>query len=155
MQDKGFAEKLLERGVSALGPSDDEARTKARQLNAFGLGIRFKDGRSGEGFSWADYRGYRWEDLGENERVIVIFGARVLIVLGYNLDVLVRDIEHGQLAAIREHSSRQVTQLRNENPNNEPIIVSIETAPRFEEIVREIQGENDDKHNHARRVAGR
>ena len=155
MRDKGFAEKLLERGASVQGTAEDEARAKARQLNAFGLSIRFKDGRSGEGFSWADYRGYRWEDLGENERVTVIFGARVLIVLGYNLEVLVRDIEHGQLAAIREQTSRQVTQLCNENPDNEPIIVSIETAPRFEEIVREIQGDNDDKHNHARRVAGR
>jgi hypothetical protein len=153
MPDKSFAEKLLRKAGQGerLNPEED-ARTKERQANAFGLGVRFKDGRSSEGFSWADYRGCRWEDLGDKERVTVIFGARVVTVEGYNLDVLVRDIEHGQLSVIREHSGRQVMQLRNENPDNEPIIESIETAPCFEELVREIKGEEERETRFTRRL---
>jgi hypothetical protein len=45
--------------------------------------------------------------------------------------------------------------LRNDNPKEEPIPESLTIKPSLAEIEKEITGEEDDKHIHARRVAGR
>lgn len=128
-----------------------------RQLTAqaFNLHVEHKDGRRTEGFAWSHYAGYRWTDESEHERLVVIFGARAVEILGHNLGVLVNDIREGQLNRITELASRQKMLLENANPDNEPIIQSVRSYPDFEEMLKEIKGDDDDKHQHVRRIAGR
>jgi hypothetical protein len=65
---------------------------------------------------------------------------------------LVDSIRDGQLNGIRELSGSQVALLRQANPDNEPIIESVKCYPEFDEILKEIKGENDDKGRFARRI---
>jgi hypothetical protein len=82
---------------------------------------------------------------------VVIFGERAVEIEGHNLGVLVNGIREGQLNGIRELATGQHMALRQSNPENEPIIARVKCYPEFEEILKEIRGENDDKSRHARR----
>jgi hypothetical protein len=62
-------------------------------------------------------------------------------------------IREGQLNSIRELASRQATLMEHEKPDGGPIISSVRSYPDFEEILKEIKGEEDDKQQHVRRVA--
>jgi len=139
--------KFLER---ILEPEGRKSFSSERQLapQAFSLHVERRDGRQAEGFAWSHYMGYRWTDEGEHERLVVIFGERAVEIEGRNLGVLVSEIRDGQLNGIRELASRQRTLLESANPGNEPIIGSVRAYPDFEEILREIKGEDDDKHEH-------
>lgn len=143
-----FLHKLLE-------TPEQEARSfsKERQLSAqaFSLHVERRDGRRSEGFAWSHYTGYQWTNEGERERLLVLFGARAVEIEGHNLGVLVDEIRDGQLNGIREMPSGQSTLLALNNDDKEPIIVSVQSYPEFDDILREIKGENDDKARHARR----
>jgi hypothetical protein len=71
---------------------------------------------------------------------------------GHNLKVLVEGIRDGQLNGIRELAAAQAALLRQANPDNEPIIDSVKCYPEFDELLKEIKGENDDKGRFARRI---
>jgi hypothetical protein len=128
--------------------------TKERQLSAQSLSLHVerRDSLSAEGFSWAHYVGHRWTEEGEREKLVVLFGERAIEVEGHNLKVLVEGIREGQLNGIRELPSGQVALLRQANPDNEPIIETVKCYPEFDEILKEIKGENDDKGRFARRI---
>src|ERR1700733_834822 len=78
--------------------------TSERQLTAqaFNLHVEHKDGRSSEGFAWSHYTGYQWQDEGEQERLVVVFGTRAIEIEGHHLGVLVNEIREGQLNRIGE-----------------------------------------------------
>jgi len=147
-----FLGKLLE-------PANDGGKSygKERQLNAqaFNLHVERRDGRKSEGFPWSHYAGYQWTDASSHERLVVIFGTRAVEIEGHNLGVLVAEIREGQLNCIRELTTRQATLVNNTSADGEPVITSVKTYPDFEEILREIKGENDDYERGARRTAGR
>jgi hypothetical protein len=140
------------------GKHDGQSFTKERQhtAQAFNLHVEQRDGRCAEGFAWSHYVGYKWTDEGEHERLIVIFGMRALEVLGEDLDVLVAEIREGKLNSIYELASGRAQLLKQANPDKQPIITSVKSYPDFDDILREIKGEEeDDKHRHVKRVAGR
>jgi hypothetical protein len=134
-------------------PDAAKSYSKERQLSAqsFSLHVEYRDGRRAEGFAWSHYAGHRWSDDGERETLVVIFGERAVEIEGHNLGVLIAEIRDGQLNGIRELASGQRALLRQSNPDNEPIITGVKCYPEFEEILKEIKGENDDKSRHARR----
>jgi len=145
----GRLERILERG------EEDKAFTKERQhtAQAFTLHVESKDGRRSEGFAWAHYLGYRWEDNGDSEKLILIFGDRAVEIEGHNLGPLVDEIRECKLNSIREMPTARQMLLRNANPDGEPIISAIRSYPDVEEMLKDIKGEDDhDKAGYARRV---
>jgi hypothetical protein len=150
-----FLDKILD--PKGVGTDEKASFTSERQhtAQAFNLHVERRDGRRAEGFAWSHYTGYQWTDEGESERLVVIFGQRAVEFKGHNLGVLVGEIREGQLNSIRELASGQATKLERGNPDNQPVIAEVRSYPDFEEILREIKGEDDDKHRHAKRVAGR
>src|ERR1700733_2419587 len=81
--------------------SDDDSRASERQINAFSLNFRFKDGRRRSGISRAQYVTHEWEDNGEKEILRLIMGMQVVTIEGWNLEVLLVDIETGQQKRIK------------------------------------------------------
>lgn len=138
MPDRNFAERFLK---------DDTAKGygKERQLTAqsFNLHVEKRDGRHAEGFAWSHYVGYRWTDDGEKERLIVLFGMRAVEVEGHNLGVLVGEIREGQLNRIQEMTTAKA-QLLEAGEDVEPVITSVKMYPDFEEVLKELKGEEKD-----------
>ena len=149
--------RFLNRIIDEKGANEAAPFTKERQhtAQAFNLHVERKDGRKSEGFAWSHYAGYQWTADGHHERLFVIFGARAVEIEGHNLGVLVTEIREGQLNSIRELASRQATLVEHEKPDSGPIISSIRSYPDFEQILKEIKGEDDDKSQHVKRFAGR
>jgi hypothetical protein len=149
--------KFLKTLLDTKEEGEAQSFTKERQhtAQAFNLHVERRDGRHSEGFPWSHYSGYDWKDEGERERLIVLFGVRAIEIEGHHLGILVNEIREGQLNSIRELASRQVTLFENANSDNQPIIASVKSYPEFDKILSEIKGEDDDKHKHVRRVAGR
>jgi|HubBroStandDraft_4_1064222.scaffolds.fasta_scaffold877054_1 hypothetical protein len=155
---KSFAESLLKNTARGLPDDDTEkAAIKERQhaAQAFGLRVKFKDGRHTQGFAWSHYAGYEWADEGDQEKLTLLFGARALTIEGFNLSVLIRSIDEGQLKGIKELNHAQAEVMRIENSENEPIIIRVVSDPPFQEIVKEIKGEEEDEVGHARKLRGR
>jgi hypothetical protein len=140
-----FLDKILD-GKSA-GPEEAKSYTSERQhtAQAFNLHVERRDGRRAEGFAWSHYAGYEWTDEGSHERLVVVFGMRAVEIEGHNLGVLVDEIREGQLNSIRELASGQKMLLEQGNPDNQPIVANVRSYPDFDEILREIKGEDDDK----------
>jgi hypothetical protein len=153
---KSFAKEVLMsagRHAAAPNPDDDESRASERQVNAFSLNFRFKDGRKRSGISWAQYVTHEWEDVGEREILRIIMGMQVVTVEGWNLDVLLTDIETGQQKRIKERNSREAEALRQDNPDNEAIVIRIEVRPDLMEMAKKlIDEEEEHETGHAGRV---
>jgi hypothetical protein len=143
-----FLDKILEPKCD-----DTKAFTSERQLTAqsFNLHVERRDGRRSEGFAWSHYLGYQWKDEGDRERLVIVFGERAVEIEGHNLNVLVAEIREGQLNSIREMATAQA-ELKRANAEHEPIISSVRLYPDFEEIFRNIKGDDDDKNRNARRM---
>lgn len=148
-----FLNRIIEEKVA--GEAAPFTKERQHSAQAFNLHVERKDGRKTEGFAWSHYAGYQWTDEGERERLVVIFGSRAVEIEGHNLGVLVAEIREGQLNSIRELASRQAMLLEHEKPDGSPIISSVKSYPDFEQILRDIKGEEDDKSQHIKRVAGR
>ena len=133
---------------------EPKAYTSERQhtAQAFTLHVEWKDGRHTEGFAWAHYSGYRWLDIGECEKLLLIFGPRALEIEGHNLGVLVTEIRDGQLNSIREIPTAQQKLLGQSNEENQPIISAVRAYPDIEEILKQIKGDSDDQNGFARRL---
>ena len=141
-------DRILER------TEEDKPFTKERQHTgqAFTLHVEYKDGRSSEGFAWTYYTGYRWRDVGHDEKLLLIFGGRALEIEGHNLGMLVTEIREGKLSSIREMPTAK-QQLLKANGEGEAVISAIRTFPDVEEILKEIKGEDEhDQGGHVRRV---
>src|ERR1700730_17055845 len=130
---KSYAQELLKGSSAGKKTPGDGGPT--RQVNAFGLTVKYKDGLREEGFSWADYRGHEWRDENGKECLEIIFGARVLTVEGFQLSGVLWDVEHGECRIIPELTSRRVTELCHSNPENVAIVESVRIAPSFQDIV--------------------
>jgi len=160
-KEKSFAKSLLRntaRGDS--GFEDDPERTfsseRQHTAQAHNLHVDYKDGRRGEGFAWAHYANYEWEDLGNLERLTVLFSGRAVEIDGHNLGVLVNAIREAKLNGISELSGAQALSLQQENPDNQPIITAVRSYPDLKEILKELKGEKDEPEaGHAQRVRGR
>jgi hypothetical protein len=141
--------KILEQSGEAA-----KSYTKERQLSAqaLSLQVEHRDGLSAEGFSWSYYKGHRWKNESGRETLVVWFDDRVIEVEGRNLKPLVDSIRDGQLNGIRELSGSQAALLRQSNPDDEPIIENVRCYPEFDELLKEIKGENDDKARFTRRI---
>ena len=136
-----FLQDLIDkRGAETEAKSFTAERQHTAQ--AFNLHVERRDGRRTEGFAWSHYVGYQWTDVGSHERLVVVFGMRALEIEGQNLGGLVNEIRDGQLNSIRELASGQVQLLQQGNPDNEPLISSVKTFPDFEEVLKEIKGED-------------
>jgi hypothetical protein len=148
-----FLDKILD-GKGA-GAEDAKSYTSERQhtAQAFNLHVERRDGRRAEGFAWSHYAGYEWTDEGSHERLVVVFGMRAVEIEGHNLGRLVDEIREGQLNSIRELASGQKMLLEQGNPDNQPIVANVRSYPDFDEILREIKGEDDDKARHPKRIA--
>src|ERR1017187_9037277 len=135
---KSFAESMLARTPRNIveereGEDAEVTSTRERQGNsdAFSLEVKFKDGRSRQTFPWALYAGHEWSDEDGMECLTVLFGMRVLVIRGYNLQSLNRDLCLGKLSSLRQHNSHQVQLLRNDNTEDVPVIVEIEAYPNY------------------------
>jgi hypothetical protein len=146
--------RTLQKILDQNTPADEKSFTSERQhtAQAFNLHVERKDGRRSEGFAWSHYAGYQWSDEGEKERLIVIFGMRAVEIEGHNLGVLVTEIRDGQLNSIRELASGQAQLLQQGNPDNQPVITGVKTFPDFEDILREIKGEEKRDTGHAAKI---
>jgi len=132
-------------------PSSSSERQLAAQ--AFNLHIEHLDGRVTEGLAWSLYAGYRWTDDGDHETLVLVFGPRAVEITGLNLRTLVAKIREGQLNSVRELPTSVRKQLEQMNPDHQAIIASIKTFPDFDEILKEIKGEQDEHETrHARRA---
>jgi hypothetical protein len=147
--------RFVERILDGKNAEDGKAFTSERQLTAqaFNLHVEKRDGRHSEGFAWSHYVGYQWTDGGENERLVVLFGDRALEIEGHNLKSLVEEIRQGQLNGVKELATAQAM-LKQANAETEPVISSVRMYPDFEEMLRELKGD-DHENGHARRVRGR
>jgi hypothetical protein len=146
--------KFLNRILDDKAGQETKVFTSERQhtAQAFNLHVEQKDGRRSEGFAWSHYAGYRWTDEGSHERLVVVFGMRAVEIEGRNLGVLVTEIREGQLNRISELASRQCALLEQSNPDNDPIIMSVKSYPDFDEVLKEIKGEDERETRHARRI---
>ena len=140
---------IIERILGKEGAGDPahiHSHTSERQQSAqaFNLHVETRDGKQSEGFCWGRYGFYRWRDEEEQETLVVLFDQRAVEIIGHNLVVLVDEIREGQLNGIFELASGQSRLLEKDNPENEAIITSVRTYPEFDELFREIKGENDD-----------
>lgn len=142
----GFARKFMQDHEGMDLPP--RAWTRERQLTAQSLNLRVDwiDGRRSEGFSWHRYAGFEWQDLSDEERLIIHFDPRFVEIFGRNLGVLMDDIAEGRLNRVRELPSAQRKQLEQLNPENEPVIRAINVYPRFQALLDEIKGEQDEQH---------
>jgi hypothetical protein len=145
-----FARRLMEGREG-----DGKSFTSERQLTAqaFNLHVERRDGRHSEGFAWSHYTGYRWTDENDHEKLVVLFGTRAVEIEGHNLGALVHEIREGQLNGVKELVTAEAA-LKEANADTEAVISSIKTYPDFEELLKEIKGD-DREAGHAGRVRGR
>ncbi len=150
--------KTLEKIFAEKGPAAETEKsfTSERQPSAqsFSLHLDFRDGRASEGVAWSQFGRYRWADLGEHERLRIVFGPMCAIeILGHNLGALVAEIREGQLNGIREMVTGQMRLALSEGDST-PIILSVKAYPDFDQLFEAIQEEGKEAHEtrHARRI---
>jgi len=132
-----------------LGSDGSESAKEGRKRHtsagaggqAFSLRVDFRDGRKKRGTAWSHWSDYEWNDEGEKETLTVIFGDRIVTIHGFNLMVLVREIDEGKLKTFEELVSAEVRMLL-EHPDDGAIVVSVDVFPAFEDLVREIKGDD-------------
>jgi len=151
-QRRDFMSDILNRGGSPEDKGGKGHTSAGAGEQAFLLRADFKDGRRKRGVGWSHFSDYEWEDLGEHEKLTVLFGDRIVTIIGHNLEVLCRLIDKGKLEAFEERITAELTQLRNNPPRDEALVKSVEIYPEFGQLIAAIKGEDDDKGRHARRV---
>jgi hypothetical protein len=82
-----------------------------------------------------------WTDDGDMESFKALFGERGLIVRGYRLGELDRDMSLGKRAGLRQHTSKVESMLLEDG--NEPIIAEIEVFPSIQEMVKTLKGDQE------------
>jgi len=130
------------KGHSSVGPGEQ----------AFSLRADFRGGRRKRGTAMSHYSDYQWDDLGDRERLEIIFGERIITIEGHNLQVLSRLIDKGKLESFEEELTARIVQLRSNPPDNEALVTSIEIYPDFEELKRQIKGEENVQTRFTRRL---
>ena len=77
--------------------------------------------------------------------------TRAVEILGHNLGVLVDEIRKGQLNSVHELATAKAG-LKQASGDTDPVIMSVRTYPDFEEILKEIKGEEERETRHAKRI---
>ena len=145
--------RALSRILETEEPTPSDASDKEWQkVPAFSLRVELSHGRGVEGFAWAHYAGYQWSDAGEKEKLTLVFGPRALVLTGYNLRSLLREIDDGRRRTIRQVSDSEAKLAINEGEKDKALVTEIACLPAFDEIVNEIKGED---HGHKGGHAGR
>lgn len=147
-----FIDKIFVDKAAAADAEKTFTSERQHTAQAFNLHVERRDGRRSEGFAWSHYAGYQWTDEGERERLVVVFGMRAVEIMGHNLGVLVAEIREGQLNSIRELASGQAQLLKQGNPDNQPVIESVNSYPDFEEMLKGIKGEEEHESGFARKI---
>jgi hypothetical protein len=65
-------------------------------------------------------------------------GMQVVRIEGFNLSVLIPDIESGQLRRVKERNSQEAQALQRNNPDNVAIVRGIEIVPSHTEMARRL-----------------
>lgn len=140
-------ERILSRVATGDTARDVHSHTTERQPSAQALHLHIEscDGKEAEGGPWLTQTRYKWRDLGNRERLRLLFGDWGVEIEGHNLMVLVDEFREGQLNGVRELTSPEETLLENENPQDEPIITSAKCYPDFDQTFEEIKGESDEQ----------
>ena len=148
-------QRILEQNTAGGDGAKSFTSERQHTAQAFNLHVERRDGRRTEGFAWSHYVGYQWTDEGSHERLVVVFGIRAVEIEGQNLGVLVNEIREGQLNSIRELTTGKTQLLLQGNPDNEPVISGVKTYPDFDQILKDLKGEEEHETGHAGRVRGR
>ena len=127
-----------------IGDSDNRGRKRHTSAStgtqAFCLRADSKDGRKKRATAWSHFSDYEWEDTGDREILTIIFGTRIVTIEGYNLMVLVREIDEGKLKTFEELVSAEVQELLHA-PDDDAVVKSVEIYPTFKSVIEEIKGE--------------
>src|ERR1700674_1776793 len=100
-EQKHFLKNILRDDASESGKKGRRRHTSAGAGGqAFTLRIDYKDGRKKRGTACSHFSDYEWTDEGEKEKLVILFGTRVVTIEGYNLLVLVREIDEGKLKSV-------------------------------------------------------
>jgi hypothetical protein len=110
---------------------------------AFLLRGDYKDGRKKRGTAWSHFSDYEWEDLGDRERLTILFGGRIVTVEGHKLRVLYTAIDQGRLESFEEVISPEAQLLLND-PESDVIVTSLDIYPAFADLIKEIKGDDKD-----------
>jgi hypothetical protein len=140
---KSFAEALL--GNERHGPANDDTSDRERQpgAQAFTLRVKYSDNRRIEGFPWAHYTGYQWADSDDaKERLTLMFGTRAVVIEGYRLRNLLREIDDGRRRYLVELGETEARLAAQKPEENDAVIVSVKSYPDFEEMLKDIKGEH-------------
>ncbi len=149
-----FIDKIFEEKGAEREAERSYSRERQHGAQALSLHVDFRDGRASEGVAWSQFGRYRWADLGEHERLRIVFGPMCAMeVLGHNLGALVREIRDGQLNGIKEMITGQ-TRLALHEGDETPIILSVRAYPDFDELFEAIKEEGKEEHEtrHTRRL---
>lgn len=141
-----FLKDIMDK-ASPKGEVDKSGRrrytTTGSGEQAFLLRGDYKDGRKKRGTAWSRFSDYEWEDLGDRERLTILFGDRVVTVEGYKLNLLCTAIDKGKLESFEELMSPEIQTLL-QDPDSDVIVTSLDIHPTFADLVKEIKGEDKD-----------
>jgi hypothetical protein len=139
---KSFAETFLK---DAHREGDDVDKERQHGITAFTLRVKYRNGRRIEAFAWSHYAGYQWTALADGqERLTLLFGTRAVIIEGCRLESLLREINEGRRRTIAEMTEPEARLALAEGERDKPVVSRISVKPDFEEIVKEIAGEEHD-----------
>ena len=142
-----FLSKLIEDKETA--PSFTSERQPTAQ--ALVLHVDYRDGLSSEGATWSHLVRYKWRDMGDHERLRIIFGPMCIMeILGHNLVPLIAKLREGQLNGIFEALTSQTALVVAEG-GADTIISSVTAYPDFDTLFEEIREEaKEDEKNAAK-----
>jgi hypothetical protein len=113
---------------------------------AFCLRADYKDGLKKRATTWTYFSDYEWENLGDRERLTILFGSRIVTIEGHKLDLLYREIDEGRLKTFEELTSREA-QLLSANPDGDVEVISFEVYPTMKDLIAEIKQEREGARN--------
>lgn len=139
MAEKSFARQIMQASDVPKGMTSERQHTG----RSYSLRVKSKDGRTADGFPWALFNGYRWNDNGKAETLVILFSNRAITITGEHLLRLADELDDEQLKGVQEHNPVEAELLRAENRNAktgelQPIILSVSAEPRFEELVNQL-----------------
>ena len=128
MRETSYARKVM---GSQAGPKEEQGETgewrnwrngfgadNAGSANPLSISLRYKEGRSLDGFSMGLYKRHRWMDGGGKvERLLLLFSDGGVYVEGLHLKPQVEALlEEAKLKRIQEHDQRHGEDCRDPEP---------------------------------------
>ena len=130
-----LGEKPVEKGYSS---------ERQHTAQSFNLHIDKRGGLHSEGFCWSQYLRYKWTDEGSHERLAILMGAAGAVEIeGHNLGLLVEDIRECKLNGVPKMLTSEI-ELKRAAGHTGAIISSVKMYPDFDDLFKEIKGEEKD-----------